>query len=207
MDEEKKKILDICKNKFLKDGFYKITMDEIASSMRMSKKTIYKNFKSKDELVKQLVYQMLDQIHTNVNMILESKNDALTKFKNIIMLLSATIVKMSESWLRDIQNHHLELWKQIDKFRSEKMPIFISQIVKQGKIDKVFYDYPSEIMLTIFIASIRSVVNPQFILQNKFSVKEALETTIDILMNGILTPYGKKLYKKINTENLYEYEN
>jgi AcrR family transcriptional regulator len=36
----------------MNNGFHKTTMDEIAKELRISKKTIYKHFSSKDELVR-----------------------------------------------------------------------------------------------------------------------------------------------------------
>jgi hypothetical protein len=39
--EEQRKIVEVCEEKFFRDGFYKTTMDELASELTMSKKTIY----------------------------------------------------------------------------------------------------------------------------------------------------------------------
>jgi len=49
--EEQNKIIELTEEKFFRDGFYKTTMDEVASELKMSKKTIYKFFPSKDDLV------------------------------------------------------------------------------------------------------------------------------------------------------------
>ena len=46
--EEKNKIIERTEDKFFRDGFYKTTMDEIATDLSMSKKTIYKFFPSKE---------------------------------------------------------------------------------------------------------------------------------------------------------------
>ena len=55
---EKDKILNYSKDRFFKDGFYKVTMDNIASGMRISKKTIYKYFTSKESLVESIVHSV-----------------------------------------------------------------------------------------------------------------------------------------------------
>ena len=52
--KEKEKIANYSKDVFFKSGFYKITMDEIAQGLRMSKKTIYKYFPSKKILFEKL---------------------------------------------------------------------------------------------------------------------------------------------------------
>jgi AcrR family transcriptional regulator len=204
LDKEKEKILNYCREKFLSEGFYKTTMDEIASDIRISKKTIYKHFTSKDELAKQIITEFLNEIQIKMTKIMSSKKDALSKFLEIINFVAGMITKMSFQFLTDIQTHYPDLWLQIDKFRTEKMIANITKIFHQGKPENVFIDYPPEIVRTIFISGARSIINPQFIIQNKFSINEALEITIDILMNGILTSKGKKLYKKIKTERRNE---
>ena len=50
MEETKDRLLDVAKERFDRFGFKKTTMDEISRDARVSKKTIYENFKSKEDL-------------------------------------------------------------------------------------------------------------------------------------------------------------
>ena len=54
----KDRILTRAEEMFLKSGYSKVTMDEIASNLGMSKKTLYKYFSSKEELVKEIISKM-----------------------------------------------------------------------------------------------------------------------------------------------------
>lgn len=47
----RKRILETAKEFFLEFGYKKVTMDEIADSLGMSKKTLYQYFPSKYELL------------------------------------------------------------------------------------------------------------------------------------------------------------
>lgn len=44
---EKDKIIEYCSSRFFRDGFYYVTVDQIASELRISKKTIYKYLQAK----------------------------------------------------------------------------------------------------------------------------------------------------------------
>ena len=57
--KEKEKISNYSQDVFFKSGFYKITMDEIAKGLRISKKTIYKYFPSKKNLLEAIVNSFL----------------------------------------------------------------------------------------------------------------------------------------------------
>ena len=47
----REKIIELISEKFFREGFSRTTMDEIATDLHMSKKTIYKFFSSKEELL------------------------------------------------------------------------------------------------------------------------------------------------------------
>ncbi|MBL7128958.1 MAG: helix-turn-helix transcriptional regulator, partial [Ignavibacteria bacterium] len=49
--DDRDKILNFARQKFHREGFYKISMDEIAKELHVSKKTIYKYFPSKEKLL------------------------------------------------------------------------------------------------------------------------------------------------------------
>ena len=58
----KYKILESASNKFILYGFKSITMDDIATTLTISKKTIYEHFKNKTELVEACVDFVFDEI-------------------------------------------------------------------------------------------------------------------------------------------------
>ena len=198
MSEEKEKILDFASQKFLSEGFYKTTMDEIASEMHISKKTIYKNFSSKEELVKIIAKKFMENNICLVQQVIDTNYNAVEKLVRIFETVGKILAKINDRMLRDIHHYSPEQWKEIDEYRTKKMTSFLAGIIKQGQKEGYFLMLKPEILITVFIASVRSVVNPEFAINNRFTMIEALRGTIEILMNGILTEKGKKIFKKLN---------
>ena len=58
----KDQILTKAPEMFLTLGFKSVTMDDIASEIGISKKTIYQHFSNKDSLVKEVTLQLFDTI-------------------------------------------------------------------------------------------------------------------------------------------------
>ena len=52
---KEKEILKVAKKLFSKYGFKKVSMDEIAKNAGVTKKTVYANFASKEELLNSLI--------------------------------------------------------------------------------------------------------------------------------------------------------
>ena len=204
MDSDKLKILDFCKEYFLANGFYKTTMDEIAIRLRMSKKTIYKYFPAKEDLVRETVNEFLNFHRDRISEIINENSKAVTKLHKIFIYLGEIISSVNEKYINDVQTHMPDLWKDIDTFRTKMMTVNIGRIIEQGKKEGVFIDKTSAIITSVFISSVRGVINPEFIMNNKFSIKSALDETIEIIMNGITTTKGKKAFNKLKSELLNE---
>jgi AcrR family transcriptional regulator len=194
--DERTKVLVHAQSRYLKEGFYKISMDNLAFDLKMSKKTIYKYFPTKENLVEEVAHFTMNMVSERVDKIITSETDVIKKITNLIELFGGIISQFSEKWLSDLRIHMPAVWEMIDNFRAKKIYSFFSQIIEQGKEEDYFLDKPNEIVITIFVASLRAIVNPEFLSHNKFSYKEAMSISLEILFNGILTDKGKKLLKK-----------
>ncbi|MEG8946525.1 TetR/AcrR family transcriptional regulator [Rosettibacter firmus] len=194
----KEKILNHAEEIFFLNGFHKITMDEFASSLKMSKKTIYKYFPSKEDLVKATAHSFMQKIKSEIESVVNSKHHSIEKIVAIVNIIkNIGLHKMSEKWLEDLRHHQPSLWKEINSFRTKMINKNISIIFHQGVKEGYIIDVPHQIIINIFMSSVQSIVNPDFIMNNNFSISEAIDSTLKILINGILTEKGKKVYNKL----------
>lgn len=66
MNDVKKKILTKSSELFVKQGVRKTSMDEISSSLSISKRTVYECFRSKEELLKICVLNRIEEYKNEV---------------------------------------------------------------------------------------------------------------------------------------------
>lgn len=194
--EEIEKILSLGEKKFFREGFYKTTMDDVATELRMSKKTIYKYFPSKHDLVDAIANRFTERMKGKIVPLLESDKNAVEKIIELISLMSKTATKMGDKIFAELKNHLPTVWQRVDKFRTEMMYANLSKVIDQGKSEGLIEDYPTPLIMNILVNAVRSTINPEFILNNNFSMKVAAQTTFKIIMNGILTEKGKKQFSK-----------
>uniref|UniRef100_A0A7V2ZLX1 TetR/AcrR family transcriptional regulator n=1 Tax=Ignavibacterium album TaxID=591197 RepID=A0A7V2ZLX1_9BACT len=194
---EQEKIINYCTSKFLKDGFYLVTVDQIANELRISKKTIYKFFSTKDELVEAVAKHLMNDVSSKIDNIIGSGNDSLTKIIMLFEVMAGVVVRFSEKWLKDLQIHTPKLWQQIDEFRTKRAFTALGSIIRQGQIEGIIVERPIELIIHIFVNTIRSVVHPDFLYYQKLDYREAFIHSFEILFNGILTPKGKSKFNKI----------
>ena len=199
MTQEKENILLGAQKIFLREGFYKTPMDDIAAYLKISKKTIYKHFSSKDEIVRESLIRYISENHKHISAIVSSDNNAVEKLFSMFRFVSSILICISEQFVMDIRNYMPDLWTEIDKIRAKILFENLKIIIEQGQREEVIIETRSEILISAFIASIRGVINPDVLISNKMSPVKAAESVIEILLNGILTAKGRKIFVKLKS--------
>jgi AcrR family transcriptional regulator len=194
--DEQVKIIEQIEDKLFSEGFYKTTMDDVASELGMSKKTIYKFFPSKEDLVMAIAKHFMDRMKSKILPALNSDKNAIEKLSELIKILAGASEKISKKRMEEMKRHFPAIWNEIDSFRTKMMFENITKVIDQGKKEGLFIDYPTNIIMNILVASIRNIVNPDFILNNNFSIIEAARTVFKIIIGGILTEKGKKVFNQ-----------
>jgi len=194
--EDQNKIVEQTEEKFFRDGFYKTTMDEIASELKMSKKTIYKFFPSKEDLVMAIAKYFMEGMKSKIIPALNSDKNAIEKLAELNGILAKASEKISPKRMDEIRNHFPSLWSEIDSFRTKMMFGNITKVIDQGKAEGLFIDYPTPIIMNTLVSSIRAIVNPEFILNNNFSISEAALYVFKVVIGGIVTEKGRKIFNK-----------
>ncbi len=193
---EKQRILEFALHKFFSEGFYKTTMDEIASELRVSKKTIYKYFSTKEELLDEVINTLQRTGKANIDDISNSKIDALQKLIKLKSFFTSVFIKLTPKFFKDMEQHGQDRWRKIDKFRTVLIQKNLIKIIEQGKKEKLFKDFDSKVIMTMMLSSFRAVVNPTFLLNSNFSAPEGANMVYKFFFSGILTKKGKKLLNK-----------
>jgi len=194
--DDQTKIIEQIEDKLFKEGFYKTTMDDVASELGMSKKTIYKFFPSKEDLVMAIAKHFMNSMKNKIVPALNSDKNAIEKLAELISILAKASEKISPKRMDEIRKYFPSLWNEIDKFRTQMMFGNITKVIDQGKAEGLFIDYPTSIIMNVLVASVRNIVNPDFILNHNFSIIEAARFAFKIVIGGIVTDKGKKIFNQ-----------
>lgn len=189
------KILDFCENKFTQYGFWDISLDVLAKELRISKKTFYKYFSSKDEIIERVVENVTTKIAKSVENIVKSEGTSPEKLFKLIEFISQRFITISEKWLADLSIHYPELWEGLENFRENMINKNLTEIIVQGQNEGLIKEYPVNLIMTIYLSSIRGVANPKFIMNNNMSIDKAGSSMLIIITSGILTRKGRKVFR------------
>lgn len=198
--ELRDRILLLSRDRFMQFGFTKVTLDEIANDLGISKKTLYKFFSSKEELLKASVLATMRGIEQSVERIASSNKPFAEKLAEVMILFGKNWGKIGKAIQNDMPRYVPELWKEIEKFRREKIITKLAAMIQQAREEKIFReDVNEDILIHMLIHSIQGIMNPEVLSQNSFSAQEAFRTIFKVLFEGTLTDEARKDFHLFNT--------
>ncbi len=196
-EQQKQKIAEFALTHYRQYGFSKIPMDDIASGLRISKKTIYKYYDSKEQLVEAAFRTFMVSASGYVSEVSMSPNPSVVKLVLILRHMLKESSTISNQFLVDLQNDMPALWKEFDTFRGGMMRKVVPKIFKQGVEEGYVRDAPVPLVVTIFISGIRSVLKKEFLDETGFTMNQALGHFYKFLLGTILTEKGKEEFSNM----------
>lgn len=109
----KEVILKKAGDTFLKLGFKSVTMDDIANELGISKKTIYKYFKNKAELVDETVVFMHETMHKEALKVYNLGYNAIKENFEVNKVFKGFMQNLDDSPLYQLQKYYPETYHKI----------------------------------------------------------------------------------------------
>lgn len=201
--EIRTRILSKATEMFLQFGYSKVTMEEIAEEVGVSKKTLYKFFTGKEGLIKETIEHLHCDTDVHLDQIWNSPDlDFVAKLKKVLDFIGTQNSKYNKHFLLDIQKNMPELWEEIRIFQRQKMIKKISGLFNEGVKNGVFReDIDQRFVIMIHIYAIQGMMNADLFEEHDYTPKDIFEKTIKILLEGIMTEEGRSKYLSYNSED------
>ena len=197
--EIKNRIIAEARQLFIKYGIRSITMDMIAEHLGISKRTIYENFKDKNELLKSCINAAIaDQRKMNEEIIRSSSNiiDAIFVFiKNSIN----TLKRINPAFFYDIQKYYPAIWSRTIQKNDERNFNRIVSLLNQGISEGLFRENINvEIIARLILEQFKLLSNQEIFPENKYSMVDIFENIVINFVRGIVTVNGLELIDTYN---------
>ncbi|MCH2231308.1 MAG: TetR/AcrR family transcriptional regulator [Crocinitomicaceae bacterium] len=201
MDEKKLEILERASSVYLKFGIKSVTMDDLARELSISKKTIYKYFNDKNDLVKSII-EMKVQMDSAVcsNTALQSDN-AIDELIQISQLVIEQFNDFNPSVFFDIQKFHKEAWDIIVHHKATFVQNMIRENIERGVKEKIYRENLNPMIAAkLYVASSDAAMNSEIFPWPEFKFQEIFIEMIRLHINGMANDTGRAYLKqKLNS--------
>jgi AcrR family transcriptional regulator len=128
----KDKIISKSRELFLKLGFKSITMDDIATEMSCSKKTLYKFFANKEILVEETIAHVQDEIHYNISKILTENENAIAGNFEVSAYFRDMFKSSETSPVHQLKKHYPEIYHNVHERQVTECKIWFVNNIQKG---------------------------------------------------------------------------
>jgi AcrR family transcriptional regulator len=199
--EVKERILSKAADLFMRYGIRSITMDEIASQLGISKKTIYQFFTDKDEMVQAVINLEISKNEKECVEFRQTSDNAVHQIFLALESLEEMLKYTSPLMMYDLEKHHPRAYMKLKEYKYQFLYDIILDNLQWGVAQEL---YRSDIQLDIAtkhrIESAFLVFNQDVFPHTKYNIGQVNFELSMIFLHGIVTTKGKKLIEKYTTE-------
>jgi TetR/AcrR family transcriptional regulator, cholesterol catabolism regulator len=201
MEKEQLILLEQITQLFLRFGIRSLTMDDIARELGISKKTLYRYFEDKKDLVRKVIEIFIEFDKGLVLQLRDRKVNAVDEMMEICTHISQKITEVHPSVFYDLQKYHADAWKIYNDYKQDFIFNCIAENIRKG-IEEGFYreNLNVEIIAKLYISRIDLFINPELFPPGEISFKNLIFEAIKYHVFGIASEKGAKyLNKKLKT--------
>ena len=180
----------------LKKGIKATTMDSIASSLQISKRTLYEIFSSKTEMVTCALEDMRDRHSRKITEVFMNSANVMEALLRSFLLQRDIMQGVNVSFLRDLDSHFVECGQDPD---SSKIPFLENYVsVLQKGADEGFFrkDVNFSLLCRLQWIQMESLKRMEEFFPPDISLLEAYDSIFISFMRSIATPKGMEILDK-----------
>jgi AcrR family transcriptional regulator len=190
------RILLAARDQYLRLGFSRVTMDETASVLGISKKTLYLHFASKEDLVREVCVHFQNDCDAGIRAIHQDASlSPVQKLRRQTEYTAELYRQMSPSLIHDLQRSQPEIWRDIEDHRKQCVETDFMALIREGRANGTFrQDIDEHLFLKVYLITVEGMLHPQVLSDSPFKPVEVYETISRILFEGFLTDKARMDY-------------
>lgn len=182
---------------FLTLGFKSVTMDDIASEMHISKKTIYAHFKNKTQLVEETSLMLFDVISKGIDEICVLHKNPIEELYEIKKYVMLHLKNEKSSPQYQLQKYYPEINALLKKKQFDIMQDCVIDNIKKG-IEQGLYrtNLNVDFVSRIYFLGITGIKDESLFPFELFSRRELMDSFLEYHLRGIITKKGLEALNK-----------
>jgi AcrR family transcriptional regulator len=186
---------------FLQFGFQRLNMDMIARKLKISKATLYNQFRSREEMFELAIDTILEGISQQRSVFNRQGVSFQDRYLYLFALILKQVMGISPVLVKDIKVGYPHLWVKVENFYQswEKDLIdFFELGISAGE----FQDINPVLVSRSLISSVQQIVEPEFLEQTGLSISQALADLFRLHSESFFQQPDLELNQAANEERL-----
>jgi AcrR family transcriptional regulator len=189
------RIVTTARAHFFAHGFRRVTMDDLAEELGMSKKTLYASFPSKAALLQAVLMDKFRNVEADLDAIMAQRSDdTLTELQRFLACMQQHTEEIQPPFVRDIRREAPELFQVIEKRRREMIQRYFGKIFAEGrKAGLVRKDIPVKLIIEILLGAVQAIMNPPKMDELGLDPKTGYSSIVSVILDGVILKKGRTI--------------
>lgn len=199
MEKKQLEIIDNAAEIFLKHGIKSVTMDDLAKGLGVSKKTIYKYFEDKNDLITKIVIAKTtrDKMVCEAARV-ETKNAIEALFK-ISEFVSNMLSNVHSSVFFDLQKYHRDAWEVMEEHKHFFVKSQIKQNIERGQKEGLYRDSVNpEVISSVYISTMDGLFDGSTFDTGSLNFGDIFNEIVGFQIRGLASNKGREYLKTRN---------
>ncbi|HRI79518.1 MAG TPA: TetR/AcrR family transcriptional regulator [Cyclobacteriaceae bacterium] len=192
---------------FMRYGIRSVSMDDVASHLSVSKKTLYQYFADKDEIVTTVAAYKMEDDQKKYDGFRQSSKNAIEELARISGCIKVDFQKMNPSLLFDLKKYHPKAWgvwlSHKQKFIRESVMRNLMQGIEEGYFRP---EINADILATVRLELIQLTFDENIFPSGQYNLAEVNSQIFEHFVFGVLTDKGRKAYEKYKQQHMTNHE-
>lgn len=201
MEDPHKPLLGRIRDLLFLYGTKSITLDDIASRMGISKKTIYSCCPDKKNLVDRIVVDYLSSHRADAERVRAESRHAIDEVLQMARLARSRMEQVSPAFLFDLNKYYPDIWARFEQYRTQEIFGQVVDVIKRGQQEGLFRtDLDTEIVAAMHLQHIRLLTEPGQQPRPERPVGDMIRHIISIFLQGIVTRKGLDVMSQLEKD-------
>ena len=204
MESVEKDIMECALAMFSKYGIRSVTMDDVARELGMSKKTIYKYFENKADLVHKSIRARFEEIQKALIEIHLRTTNAIDELMEVDEVIGSVMRNQNPSLRYQLQKYYPETHREVFEGRHELFNTMVQENIESGKRDGLYRKEAStEIISFLYCAKMETMPEDELQLFENHSMPFVMHQALEYHIRGLATEKGLRyLEQKLKDKSI-----
>lgn len=193
-----KQIFEKARELYLQIGIKSVSMDDLARSLGISKKTLYQYVENKEDLVQEIVTGFIEKEQSAAKIINKEAANAIEEMVKISRYSVEQLRNISPATIYDLQKYYPQYWKLFEGHTHNYVFEYIKNNIERGKKEGVYReDVHTEIIARIYISKMLLLVDESVFPLKEYNRQLLMEQFMSYHIAGIARPEGVKIFENL----------
>lgn len=188
-----RRIVAAARQHFFAHGFRRVTMDDLAQELGMSKKTLYAAFTGKTELLRAVLLDKFRSVEADLEQITaHSSVDVLAALQQLLACMQRHTEEIQPPFVRDIRRESPELFKMVEERRRGLIQRHFGKIFDDGRAAGIIRtDVPTRLIIEVLLGAVQAIMNPAKMEELGLEPKTGYSAIVMVILDGVITAKGR----------------